>query len=125
VVRVRLSEIVKILQAEVLVPADMERDVLTACGADLMSDVLTFSKERTLLLTGLTTPQVVRTAEIIDLAGIVFVRGKRPGPEVLELARAQGLPLMLTRFPMYESCGLLFQAGLGGCMLGRGAGHEP
>ncbi|MDK2960566.1 MAG: hypothetical protein PWP12_750, partial [Bacillota bacterium] len=52
-------------------------------------------------------------------------RGKRPGPEVLELARAQGLPLMLTRFPMYESCGLLFQAGLGGCMLGRGAGHEP
>ncbi|MDI3538236.1 MAG: hypothetical protein PWP58_162 [Bacillota bacterium] len=121
----RLSEIVKILQAEVLVPADMERDVLTACGADLMSDVLTFSKERTLLLTGLTTPQVVRTAEIIDLAGIVFVRGKRPGPEVLELARAQGLPLMLTRFPMYESCGLLFQAGLGGCMLGRGAGHEP
>ncbi|MDK2960418.1 MAG: hypothetical protein PWP12_602, partial [Bacillota bacterium] len=58
----RLSEIVKILQAEVLVPADMERDVLTACGADLMSDVLTFSKERTLLLTGLTTPQVVRTA---------------------------------------------------------------
>lgn len=122
----RLSEIVKILQAEVLVPAvDMEQDVLTACGADLMSDVLTFSKERTLLLTGLTTPQVVRTAEIIDLAGIVFVRGKRPGPEVLELARAQGLPLMLTRFPMYESCGLLFQAGLGGCMLGRGAGHEP
>lgn len=122
----RLSEVVKILQAEVLVPgADMEREVLTACGADLMSDVLTFTKERTLLLTGLTTPQVVRTAEIIDLAGIVFVRGKRPGPEVLELARAQGLPLMLTRFPMYESCGLLFQAGLGGCMLGRGAGHEP
>ncbi|MDK2855676.1 MAG: hypothetical protein PWQ41_674 [Bacillota bacterium] len=122
----RLSEVVKILQAEVLVPAaDMEREVLTACGADLMSDVLAFSKERTLLLTGLTTPQVVRTAEIIDLAGIVFVRGKRPGPEVLELARAQSLPLMLTRFPMYESCGLLFQAGLGGCMLGRGGGHEP
>jgi len=123
---VRLSEVVKILQAEVLVPAaDMEREVLTACGADLMSDVLTFSKERTLLLTGLTTPQVVRTAEIIDLAGIVFVRGKRPGPEVLELARAQDLPLLLARFPMYESCGLLFQAGLAGCMLGRGAVYEP
>ncbi|BCV25805.1 MAG TPA: hypothetical protein GXX50_06635 [Firmicutes bacterium] len=120
----KLAEVVRILQAEVLVPVpDMEREVLSACGADLMSDVLAFIKERTLLLTGLTNPQVIRTAEIIDLAGIVFVRGKRPGPDVLELARAQNLPVFLTRFPMYESCGLLFQAGLGGCMLGRGGGY--
>lgn len=120
----KLADVVRILQAEVLVPApDMNREVLSACGADLMSDVLAFIKEHTLLLTGLTTPQVIRTADIIDLAGIVFVRGKRPGPEVLALAEAQGLPLFLTRFPMYESCGLLYQAGLGGCMLGRGDAH--
>lgn len=119
----KLAEVARILQAEVLVPApDMEAEVLSACGADLMSDVLSFTKERTLLLTGLTTSQVVRTASIIDLAGIVFVRGKRPGPEVLEMAREQGLPVFLTRLPMYESCGLLFQAGLGGCLV---SGESP
>ncbi|MGE5598606.1 MAG: DRTGG domain-containing protein, partial [Bacteroidota bacterium] len=80
-----------------------------------MSDVLAFTKERTLLLTGLTNPQVVRTAELVDLCGLVFVRGKRPPEEVVELAREKGLPILLTENPLYETCGILYAAGLPGC----------
>ncbi|MGI6603477.1 MAG: DRTGG domain-containing protein [bacterium] len=116
----QLADVARILRAEILVPPpDIKANVSSACAADLMSDVLTFIRDRTLLLTGLTTTQVIRTASLIDLAGIVFVRGKRPGPEVLELAREHGLPVFLTRFPMYESCGLLYKAGLEGHMIGR------
>lgn len=106
----------KILQAEVLCGSEyLERDASIACGADLMSDVLAFTKEKALLLTGLTNIQVVRTAEMSDLVGIVFVRGKRPGPEVLLLAESKGIPLLVCDYPMYEACGALYKGGLEGC----------
>lgn len=112
-----LAAIKRILQAEVLVGEEYlnQVEVLTVCGADLMSDVLAFTKEKTLLLTGLTNNQVVRTAEMIDLSGIVFVRGKKPGPDVLKMAEERRLPLLLTSYPLYEACGLLFSSGLDGC----------
>lgn len=112
----RLTEVCRVLQAEVIVGSEyLENDAHCACGADLMSDVLAFTKERALLLTGLTNIQVIRTAELSDLAGLVFVRGKRPGAEVINLAQAKGIPLLTTNLPMYEACGLLFAAGLPGC----------
>lgn len=86
-----------------------------ACGSDLMSDVLAFTKEKTLLLTGLTNSQVVRTAEMIDLSGIIFVRGKRPSQEVIAMGRERSFPLLLTKLPLYEACGVLYSAGLEGC----------
>ncbi|GAB6099107.1 PucR family transcriptional regulator ligand-binding domain-containing protein [Halanaerocella petrolearia] len=86
--------------------------VSTACGADLMSDVLAFTKEKTLLLTGLTNPQVVRTAEMIDLIAVIFVRGKRPLQETIDLAKEKEVPLLVTDKPLYEACGLLYSAGL-------------
>lgn len=112
----KLSEVRRILQAEVLVGEERLEDVdaCTACGSDLMSDVLAFTKGKTLLLTGLTNCQVIRTAELIDLIGLVFVRGKRPGEDVLELARSNRLPVLLTKLPLYETCGLLYGAGLKG-----------
>jgi predicted transcriptional regulator len=113
---VKLVEVQKILRAEILCGGEnLERDAEIACGADLMSDVLAFTKERALLLTGLTNIQVVRTAEVSDLVGIVFVRGKRPTAEVIGLAEAKGIPLLLSNYPMYESCGLLYKNGLRGC----------
>lgn len=112
----KLTDVQKILLAEVIGGGDhFGREVGTVCGADLMSDVLAFSREKTLLLTGMTNVQVIRTAEVGDLVGIVFVRGKKPGPEVVQLAQAKGIPLMITELPLFESCGLLYLAGLKGC----------
>ena len=112
----KLADVQKILQAEVLCGSEhLHRDTQVACGADLMSDVLAFTKEKALLLTGLTNIQVVRTADMSDLVGIVFVRGKRPGPEVIQLAESKGIPLLLSNYPMYESCGALYRGGLPGC----------
>jgi len=111
-----LKEIQEMLDAELVCGAEwIGRDVACACGADLMSDVLAFTKERTLLLTGMTNIQVIRTAEMSDCIGIVFVRGKRPGQEVVDLAIENELPLFVTDFPMYEACGLLYKSGLSGC----------
>ncbi len=113
----KLSEVRRVLRAEVLSGEELldEVEALSACGADLMSDVLAFTKERTLLCTGLTNPQVVRTAELIGLCGLVFVRGKRPPGEVVAMAAERHLPVLLTTYPLYETCGLLFAAGLPGC----------
>ena len=111
-----LDEARDILEANVIVGTDLEEiDVEMGCGADLMSDVLAFTKKGTLLLTGLTNAQVVRTAEMADIAGICFVRGKRPPEETVALAMRNGLPLLATRLPMFEACGRLYRAGLKGC----------
>ena len=111
-----LRKIQEILSAEVLIGAElMETEIHSACGADLMSDVLAFTKENTLLLTGMVNCQVIRTAEISDLSAIIFVRGKVPREEVLEAARVIKIPILITKYPMYEACGKLFAAGLAGC----------
>lgn len=96
---------------------DLTMPVAMACGADLMSDVLAFTHAGTLLLTGLTNPQVVRTAEMAGIQAIVFVRGKYPPPETVALAEQKGIPLLASRYTMYETCGRLYQVGLPGCGL--------
>lgn len=109
----KFADIVPLLQLEPLVVIDdLDYEIKTACGCDLMSDVLAFSQEKTLLLTGLTNPQVIRTAEMTDIRFIIFVRGKRPQEETMELAREKGINLYMSPKPMYECCGLLYQAGL-------------
>lgn len=112
----RLEEVRDILEADVLVGDDLlDLQIKMACGSDLMSDVLSFVKPDSLLLTGLTNPQVVRTAEMADLAAICFVRGKRPDQQTIEMAEAKNLPLLTTPLPMFESCGRLWMHGLPGC----------
>ena len=110
-----LGEIQQILEAEVIVGGNMKREIKMACGSDLMSDVLAFTKSGSLLLTGLTNLQVVRTAEMAEIEAILFVRGKRPQQETVDLADEKGLPLLTTDLPMYESCGRLYGNGLPGC----------
>ncbi len=110
-----LREIKEILEAEIIGDVeDLDLEIDRAHGADLLSDVLTFSKSDSLLLTGLTNPQVVRTARIADIRAICLVRGKRPQDETVELAEQEGIPLLWTRLHMYESCGLLYSRGLPG-----------
>ena len=94
---------------------EADQTVVSACGSDLMSDVLAFTRPGSVLLTGLTNAQVVRTAEMLDLQGIVFVRNKRPDAQTLQLAGSVGLVLILSPYPLYESCGKLYKAGLEGC----------
>lgn len=114
---VSLDEIRRILKAEIICGEDkMDRIVYNACGCDLMSDVLAFTKPGALLLTGLTNAQVIRTAEILDLKCIVFVRNKRPDEATVQMAKENGIPLLSSRYPMYESCGLLYKRGVRGCM---------
>ena len=111
-----LEDVRRILEAEVIVGDDLlSEDVIMACGSDLMSDVLSFVKSKAILLTGLTNPQVVRTAEMADLRAICFVRGKKPGPETIKIAKSKDIPLLATSLPMFESCGRLHREGLPGC----------
>lgn len=115
----KLAEIRELLEAEVLVGEDklFTVEVDMACGSDLISDVLAFCHDRTLLCTGLVSMQVVRTAEIAGLSAIIFVRGKRPDESVIEMGRAAGIPMLATDLPLFETCGLLFGAGVGGIHL--------
>ena len=111
-----LKEVKEILEAELLVGEEsLDIEVEMACGADLLSDVLAFTKSGSLLLTGLIHPQVIRTAEIAEIKAVCFVRGKRPPPEVVELAKEKDIPLLCTSLPMYESCGRLYSHALPGC----------
>ena len=87
-------------------------DVKSACGADLLSDVMAFVKDRVLLLTGLVNPQVIRTAELLDIKAIIFVRGKHPTPEMIEMADDAGIMLASTKLTMFIACGKLYEAGL-------------
>jgi predicted transcriptional regulator len=114
---VTLREVKEILDAEVLVGQEqMDKDVRTAFGADLMSDVLAFAKAGSLLLTGLTNPQVVRTSDVLDIAAIILVRGKKPSPETLTLAEELKIPIMTTKYILFETAGRLYQRGIVGCM---------
>ncbi len=104
-----------ILGARVLAGEDhLEKEVTSACGADMMSDVLAFSKDHSVLLTGLCNPQVIRTAEMLDIVCLVFVRGKRPDEAMLSMAEERGLIVLATGHRMFSACGMLFAAGLHG-----------
>jgi hypothetical protein len=107
---------VKILDAKIILNnVDKESEVIMACGADLMSDVLSYIKPGAMLLTGLVTNQVIYTAEMADIKVICFVRGKSPGKEIIKLAEEKEFTLFTTPLPMFESCGRLYKAGLKGC----------
>jgi len=112
----KLKTIQTILDAEVLVKDDHweNLEITAAGGSDLMSDVLSFMRPDTLLLTGLVNAQVIRTAEVADIRAVCFVRGKKPDGEILELAVERGIPVLYTQLPMFESCGRLYMNGLRG-----------
>lgn len=112
----KLSKVKELLDAQVYAGADRisKMEVTEACGSDLMSDVLAFVKEQGLMLTGLRNAQVVRTAEMMDMQAIVFVRGKAPSEDIIEMANEGGMVLMSTEHPMFTACGILYANGLTG-----------
>jgi len=109
----KFREIISIIEGKAITQkADLDVEVKRICAADLMSDVLAFAEPESVLLTGLCNSQVVNTADMADMVAIIFVRGKRPSPEVIVLAKEQGIPLAITPHSMFETCGRLYQAGL-------------
>jgi len=115
-----LKDVLTLTQAQIYSPdpngplarADLDREIVSAFGADLMSDVLCYNITHGLLITGLCNPQVVRTAEMGDAAAVLMVRGKVPSPETANLARQVGIPILGTTMTLFEACGRLYQAGL-------------
>ena len=108
-----VKEIAAVLDAQWLCcQEEGDRPVRSAFASDMMSDVLAFVQEDTLLLTGLVNSQSIRTAEMLDLPCVVFVRGKNPHRDAIERAKAIGMPALSTQYSMYEACGRLYAAGL-------------
>jgi hypothetical protein len=112
----KLSECIKLLEATIHIgTGDMDMDIKVACGADLMSDVMAFScAHNDIMLTGLINPQTIRTAEMVDVKAIVFVRGKVPDSFMCELAEQKSICLVSTPFTMFTACGKLYEAGIKG-----------
>ena len=105
----------ELLDAEIVCGEEhLDRDVHSACGSDMMSDVLAYVKDQAVLLTGLVNSQVIRTAEMMDMICIVFVRSKRPTPEMIEIANECGMVMLCSKKRMYDACGILYSNGLGG-----------
>ncbi|GAB4532745.1 MAG: DRTGG domain-containing protein [Anaerolineae bacterium] len=112
----RLQDVLDVTNARPISPRpDMGREVRSGFASDLMSDVLRYDVARGLLITGLTNPQIIRTAEMADVAAILIVRGKIPPPETVDLAEQVGILIIGTDLIMFEACGRLYAAGLPPC----------
>jgi len=109
-----INDIKDILNAEIICGEEnLQKQVHNACGSDMMSDVLAFVKDQSVLITGLCNPQVIRTAEMMDIICICFVRGKMPDDAMIELAKERDIVLMATNMRMFSACGVLYEKGLG------------
>ena len=111
----KISTIKDLLNAEVVCGGEkLDRHVYSACGCDMMSDVLAYVKDQAVLLTGLVNSQVIRTAEMMDMVCIVFVRSKHPTEEMIRLAEDSDMVVLSTDMRLYEACGRLYVNGLVG-----------
>ena len=113
----KIRDIQHLLDAKLLCHGEnehLDKEVTSAFGCDLMSDVLAYVKDQSVLLTGLVNPQVIRTAIMLDMVCVVFVRSKTPTEEILTLARESGIVVMSTNKTLYESCGIIYANGLYG-----------
>ena len=113
----QLRDVLSILDAELICGEELlDTEVNTACGSDMMSDVLAYVKNQAVLITGLLNQQAIRTAAMMDMVCVVFVRGKTPDETIVDCAKENGIAVMATNHRMFTACGLLFQAGLNGGM---------
>ncbi|GAB1457893.1 MAG: hypothetical protein RBT62_06615 [Spirochaetia bacterium] len=111
----KVRDIVKELEGVLMTGEDLlDVDIQAACGADLMSDVMAFVKENVVLLTGLVNPQSIRTADLMDIRVVVYVRGKVPPKDMIAEAASNGMAVIATKYSMFLACGRLYEAGIRG-----------
>lgn len=111
----KITTVKELLEAKVIWGEEnLGSHVYSACGSDMMSDVLAYVKDQSVLLTGLVNSQVIRTAEMMDMVCVVFVRSKTPNEEMVELAKESGIVLLATDKRLYDACGILYSNGLCG-----------
>ena len=111
----KISAIRDLLEANVYCgEGKLDKEVSSVFGCDLMSDVLAYADDQAVLLTGLVNPQVIRTAVMMDMVCIVFVRSKAPNDEMIALAKEHGIVMMSTNKTLYNTCGILYSSGLVG-----------
>ncbi len=111
----KISQIKELLDAQLIYGEEhLGKHVYAAFGSDMMSDVLAYVNDQSVLISGLVNPQVIRTAEMMDMICIVFVRGKMPNEEMIKLAKESGIALLATEKRMYDTCGILYSNGLTG-----------
>lgn len=109
----KIKEIIKLLNAKVYCGEDLgEMEIHSACASDMMSDVLAFVKDQALLISGLCNPQVIRTADMMDIKCIVLVRGKAPTADMMAIAEQKGIAILSSEYRMYSACGVLYANGL-------------
>lgn len=109
----KISEVAKLVDGEILSAVEnADNEVYSACSSDMMSDVLAYVHDQGVLITGLANPQVVRTAEMMDMTCIILVRGKRPDYMMYKLAKEKGIVFICTEKRMFETAGILYNAGL-------------
>ena len=113
----KLREVKEILDASVIVGEEkLDMDVHTAFGADLMSDVMAFAKAGSLLLTGLTSSQIIETSANRKIAAIILVRGKKPSADAIDMAKKIQIPILSTKYILFETAGILYSKGIVGCL---------
>ncbi len=109
----KIGQFIELLNAEcVTYQIDEEKEYNYAFASDLMSDVLALANNTTVLITGLNNPQVIRTAEMLDISLIILVRGKKPSEETLAIANETNITILTTDLIMFETCGKLYESGL-------------
>ncbi|MCD8300965.1 MAG: hypothetical protein LUC41_07345 [Clostridiales bacterium] len=104
-----IGKVIELLDAEPIGEVDRNVEIDTICGSDMMSDVLAFIKKDALLLTGLANLQTIRTAEMMDIVCVCFIRGKEPSDEMIEMAADCGVYLIKSDLRMYDACGILYR----------------
>ena len=111
----KIKDIVNILNAKLIAgEGKLDVEIETAGASDMISDILLMAKPGMMILTGLNSPQIIRSASMLDVKAVVVVRGKEPLPKMVEMANQYGVILMKTKFGMYKSCGLLYNSGIKG-----------
>jgi predicted transcriptional regulator len=114
-----LKEAREILDAKVLCGHQfLDREVETAFACDLISEMLAFAGSQTLLITSLTNPHVIHTAEVMDAIGVIFTGGKKPSEDIINNVNHANIPLLSTPFLIYKCSGLLYVSGIEGCRRG-------
>ncbi len=108
----KIPEIARLVDANIYCKGNEDTDIRCAFACDMMSDVLAYVKNQAVLVTGLVNPQVIRTAEMMDIPCVIIVRGKEPTPLMLEIAADRGITVMNTKLRMYSVCGILYNHGL-------------